>query len=225
MVNLWSDFIGNESRSAAKWKHYFPIYESHFGRYINRPLVMIEIGCGEGGSLRMWKRYFGPHAQIVGIDVRPECKAFEEDQIAVRIGSQADEGFLAAVLKEFGTPDIVLDDGSHQMSHVNATFGFLYHKTDPRGVYAVEDMHTSYFPNYGGGLRREGTFIELCKELIDELNAATGNTKVTEFTHSTLSMHFSDSVVVFERGRMTHRHVITPGGALWTSSPPTTPKE
>jgi hypothetical protein len=225
MANLWSDFIGNESRSAAKWKHYFPIYESHFCRYINRPLVMIEIGCGEGGSLRMWKRYFGPHAQIVGIDVRPECKAFEEDQIAIRIGSQADEGFLAAVLKEFGTPDIVLDDGSHQMSHVNATFRFLYHRTDSRGVYAVEDMHTSYFPNYGGGLRREGTFIEMCKELIDELNAATGNTKVTDFTHSTLSMHFYDSVVVFERGRMTHRHVITPGGALWMSPQPATSKE
>jgi hypothetical protein len=208
---LWNDFHQHAGRPSLKWKHYFPIYERHLSRFINLPLTMIEIGCGEGGSLQMWKRFLGPHAQIVGIDVRPECKNFEEDQIAVRIGSQADEGFLESVLAEFGTPDIVLDDGSHIMDHVNATFNYLYRKTDWRGVYAVEDLHTAYFPDYGGGLRRAGTFIENCKGLIDELNALTGGLPATDFTRSTLSMHFYDSVVVFERGRMTHPHMITHG--------------
>ena len=70
----------------------------------------------------MWKRYLGPHALIVGIDVNAECKKFEEDQIQIRIGSQSDTSFLQTVLDEFGTPDIVLDDGSHQMRDVVDTF-------------------------------------------------------------------------------------------------------
>jgi hypothetical protein len=166
-------------------------------------MVFLEIGCGRGGSAQMWKRYFGPHAQIVGIDVNPECKSFEEDQIKIRIGSQSDIDFLQKLLDEFGTPDIVLDDGSHIMSDVVETFRFLYPRTSSTGVYLVEDLHTAYWDEYGGGLGREGTFIEVCKALVDELNAdlSRGALPATDFTRSTLSMHFYDSIVAFERGR------------------------
>jgi 23S rRNA U2552 (ribose-2'-O)-methylase RlmE/FtsJ len=121
-MNLWSEFLTNEQRLIHKWKHYFPIYESHFGRFINRDVVLLEIGCGEGGSLQLWKRFLGPHARIVGVDIKPECESFEEDQISIRIGDQSDKSFLDKITKEFGVPDIVLDDGSHMMSHINATF-------------------------------------------------------------------------------------------------------
>jgi hypothetical protein len=206
-MSLWSDFQQNNGRIIDKWKHYFPVYETHFRRYVDRPMTLLEIGCGEGGSLQLWKRYFGPHAQIVGIDILPHCEQFEEDQIAVRIGSQSDTSFLARVIEEFGAPDIVVDDGSHQMSDVVASFGFLYPRTARRGVYLVEDLHTAYWHHYGGGLRRPGTFIELCKSLIDELNAdhSDGALPPTEFTRSTLSMHFYDSMAVFERGRTTSK--------------------
>jgi hypothetical protein len=67
----------------------------------------------------------------------------------------------------------------------------------------VEDLHTAYWDEYGGGLGREGTFIEVCKALVDELNAdlSRGALPATDFTRSTLSMHFYDSIVAFERGR------------------------
>jgi hypothetical protein len=202
-MTLWSDFLNNRQRMIHKWKHYFPAYESHFGRFVNRPCVFIEIGCWRGGSLQMWKRYLGPHAQIVGIDVDPSCLAFEEDQIAIRIGNQSDTGFLALIVAEFGAPDIVLDDGSHIMGDLATTFSYLYPRTAASGVYAVEDLHTCYRPDFGGGLRREGSFIEICKHLIDELNAdwTQGKLPATAFTTSTLSMHFYDSLVFFERGR------------------------
>jgi hypothetical protein len=202
-LTIWSEFVNNRQRTVHKWKHYFTAYEDHFKRFVDRPLLFLEIGVGRGGSAQMWKRYLGPHAQIVGIDINPECRGFEEDQIAIRIGSQADTEFLQSVLDEFGTPDIVLDDGSHQMGHVVETFRFLYPRSSANGVYMVEDLHTSYWEEYGGGLRREGTFIELAKELIDELNAdwARDALPPTDFTRSTLSMHFYDSIVVFERGR------------------------
>jgi SAM-dependent methyltransferase len=202
-MNLWSEFLTNEQRLIHKWKHYFPIYESHFGRFINRDVVLLEIGCGEGGSLQLWKRFLGPHARIVGVDIKPECESFEEDQISIRIGDQSDKSFLAKITNEFGVPDIVLDDGSHMMSHINATFEALYPAMSRNSVYMVEDLHTAYWQEYEGGLRRKNSFIETCKDLIDELNAdhSRGALPATDFTRSTLSMHFYDSVVVFEKGR------------------------
>ncbi len=153
----------------------------------------------------MWKRYFGPRAQIVGLDINPECRKFEEDQISIRIGSQSDTAFLQSVLDEFGIPDIVLDDGSHHMKDVVETFRFLYPLTAVNGVYMVEDLQTAYWDEYGGGVGRDGTFLELSKQLLDELHADStrGQLPPTGFTRSTLSMHFYDGLVAFERGRHT----------------------
>ena len=74
-MNLWSDFLTNDGRVIHKWKHYFPIYERHFRDYVDKPVTFIEIGCGEGGSLQMWKRYFGPHARIIGLDIDPAARS------------------------------------------------------------------------------------------------------------------------------------------------------
>lgn len=202
-MSLWSDFLTNDQRLIHKWKHYFPAYERHFSKFVNTDVVFLEIGCGEGGSLQMWKRFLGPYARIVGIDLRPECKEFVEDQIEVRIGDQSDQAFLSEVTSEFGTPDVVLDDGSHMMSHIHATFSVLYPKLPRNGVYLVEDLHTAYWSEYEGGLRRKESFIESCKDLIDELNAdhSRGSLAATEFTRTTQSLHFYDSMVVFEKGR------------------------
>jgi hypothetical protein len=203
-MSLWAQALSHRGRPLHKWTNYFPHYEAHFARFVNRPVTFIEIGVGRGGSLQMWKRYLGPHAQIVGLDIRPECKDLEGHHIAVRIGDQSDPTFLAAVLDEFGAPDVVLDDGSHVMSDIAATFAYLYPRMSPNGVYFVEDLHCAYAPRYGGGLRREGTFIELAKDLVDELNGGlllNGTLEPTEFTSSTLSMHFYAGCIVFQRGR------------------------
>ena len=204
-MTLYGDFITNDARELHKWKHYFPPYERHFSPFINRSVVFIEIGVNKGGSLQFWKRYFGPHANIIGIDINPHCKDLEEDQVSIRIGNQADPGFLQSILDEFGSPDVVLDDGSHIMAHTLESFRFLYPRMTKNGVYLVEDMHTSYWPEFQGGVRQEGSFIEVCKGLIDELNAdhTRGVIQPSWFTKSTLSMHFYDSLVVFERGTHT----------------------
>ena len=103
--------------------------------------------------------------------------------------------------------DIVLDDGGHMMSHVVASFSTLYPQVAKSGIYMVEDLHTAYWDEYEGGLRKSSIFIELCKSLIDELNADHTRDALppTDFTKSTLSMHFYDSVAVFEKGSHTKK--------------------
>lgn len=207
-MQLWSDFLTNEKRVIHKWTHYFPVYERHLARFQGRSVTMLEIGCGEGGSLQMWKRYLGPYAQIVGVDIEPRCREFEEEQIKVRIGDQGNLEFLQDLVGEFGAFDIVLDDGSHRMHHMAASFEFLYPKTQKSGVYIVEDLHTCYWEEYGGGLPRQESFIERCKTLVDEMHAdhSRGAVHATEISKQTLSMHIYDSIVVFERGQQLKKH-------------------
>jgi len=175
-------------------------------------MFLLEIGVSGGGSLQVWKKFLGPYARIVGIDINQESQ-FAEDQIDVRIGSQTDTGFLQSILDEFGTPDVVIDDGSHVASHQAISFEYLYPRIDRAGVYAVEDLHTAYWEDNEGGLRREGTFIERSKSLIDQLHGRyTHATEHTSFTDTTLSISFYDSLVIFERGELPNRVAPRIGG-------------
>ena len=217
-MTFWSDFLSNDGRSAEKWAHYFPVYERHLARFQNRRVTVLEIGCGRGGSLPLWSRYFGPDAQIVGIDIRPECKEYEKHPVLVRIGNQSDPRFIDGIANEFGPFDVVLDDGSHVMSDITASFRMLYPRMDRHGVYIVEDLHTAYWPQYGGGLRRQGSFVEIAKELIDELNGGDPtDMPLTEFAKSTASISFYNSMVVFERGPLLNRFAKEVGSGIDTT--------
>ena len=212
-MSLWSQFYDNPGKDVFKWVHYLPIYEKHFQRYVNQTVTVLEIGCLHGGSLQMWKRYLGPHARIVGIDINPACAAHEEDQIHVRIGSQDDKAFLRKVAEEFGPFDIVIDDGSHICEHLIASFEVLYGFVKDNGIYVAADLHTNYWNGYGGGVRRTGTFIEHAKLLIDELNAyhTQGALDVTRFTNTTASIHFYDSMIFFEKAVLSARRDLIVG--------------
>ncbi|MCU0907090.1 MAG: class I SAM-dependent methyltransferase [Rhodobacteraceae bacterium] len=207
-------FLSNGDKRLHKFLHYFDIYERHFARFRDRPIRMLEIGVHGGGSLAMWRAYFHPDSTIVGVDINPACARHEAPGVHVRIGSQDDPAFLARVAAEFGPFDIVLDDGSHVNAHVITSFQALYPQVTPTGVYLVEDMHTSYWPKFGGGLRRDGTFIEFAKAKIDEINAphVRGDFPVTDFTRTADSISFYGSVVVIEkRPQGGRQHLITQG--------------
>jgi hypothetical protein len=143
------------SQRRTKWNAatYAQRYERYFAPIRQQPLKILEIGIGgyddpkDGGdSLRAWKAYF-PNAQIYGIDIVDKT-ALEEDRIKTFRGSQDDPEFLARVLAEVGTPDIIIDDGSHRNDHVVASFKLLFpHLKDDGGIYVVEDTHFSYVPD------------------------------------------------------------------------------
>lgn len=187
-----------------KWEHYFPIYERHFSRFINQSLVMIEIGVADGGSLQMWRNYFGPLAKIVGIDINPKCKEYEEPGIFVRIGDQSDHAFLQKVIAEFGVPEIVLDDGSHIMKDVNASFDFFYPLMARNSIYMVEDLHTAYWENNGGGVNNPKTFVNRVKGFIDLINAdiSRGAIPPNQFSKETFSINIYDSIICLEKGHI-----------------------
>jgi hypothetical protein len=199
-------FLTNEKREIHKWLHSFEIYERHFSRFRNSEVTVVEIGVAQGGSLQMWKDYFGPRARIVGIDIDERCKDLEEDQIEIFIGDQADREFLSRFKKAVPKIDILIDDGGHHMHQQITSFEELFPHISEDGVYVCEDLLTSYNPHFGGGWRAEGTFIEMSKGLVDQLNAWWSHERerfdVDWFTRSAYSMHYYDSVLVIEKRRM-----------------------
>lgn len=195
-------FLANPGRLIHKWMHYFDIYHHHFERFRGRPVTIVEFGVYHGGSLQMWKHYFGAGARIVGVDVNPACKTLEEDQIEVVIGDQEDRAFLAGLREQLGPADIVIDDGGHTMAQQLATFEEMFSAVRAGGLYLVEDLHTSYWEEYGGGYGAEGTFIEHAKGLIDQLHAWHRREEpppVTGYTRQIRGMHVYDSVIVLDK--------------------------
>lgn len=213
-------FEANQGRIIHKWMHYFEIYERHFERFRGREVHLLEIGVSFGGSLQMWKDYFGPQAHIYGVDVLPECQRLEEDRVKIFIGDQGNRDFLRHLRASIPKIDILIDDGGHRPDQQIPTFEELYPTVAPDGVYLCEDLHTNYFEKFGGALRRPDTFIEYSKRLIDQLNAwyseDPANFQVDAFTRSAHSMHFYDSVIVIEKRLMSppeHRRTgrVAPG--------------
>ena len=194
-------FLNNPSKRLHKWMHYFDIYERHFERFRGKSPVMLEIGVMGGGSLAMWKDYFGPGAKIVGLDINPDCKRHEAENVEIFIGSQRDGAVLGAVKDKYPRIDIVLDDGSHRSPDMIASFEALYDHVQPYGVYLVEDTHANYWPDWGGGLKAAGTFMEFAKDRLDDINAAHTRDAlpISRFTASTDCIAVYDSVVVFEK--------------------------
>jgi hypothetical protein len=203
MSSLTEIFESHEGRLLHKWNHYLEIYERYFAKYKGTPVNILEIGISHGGSLQMWRKYFGEQANIYAVDINPQCKQFEEGKTKVFIGSQEDPIFLENLKAQLPALDILLDDGGHTMSQQIVTFKHLFDKVKDDGLYMIEDTHTSYWREYHGGYKNRHSFIEFSKNIIDQIHAWNiDNEKIApidEITRHTNSIAFYDSIVVIEK--------------------------
>lgn len=126
-------------------KSYLYWYEKYMEEYRDKPISFLEIGVFNGNSLRTWQDYF-TQAKIYGIDIEDK-KAHDTARIKTFRGDQADEAFLADVIKEIGRPSVIVDDGSHINHLTLKSFNYLFKHLAPGGVYIIEDLLCSYHPN------------------------------------------------------------------------------
>jgi SAM-dependent methyltransferase len=146
-----------------KWDHYFDIYHRHFERFRGREVHVLEIGIYSGGSLGLWKDYFGPRCRVYGVDIEPACTQYEGDRVRVFTGDQADRDFWRRFRAEVPDLDIVIDDGGHETEQQVATLEELLPHVRPGGVYLCEDV-----------THRFNGFASYAYGLIDSLNAFDG---------------------------------------------------
>lgn len=104
----------------------FLLYDRHFSSLRGRPIEFLEIGVAQGANLQLWRKYLGAEARIFCIDVVPEFAKFNGLSRQVRIGSQDDPIFLPETVREMEGIDLVPDDGSHRMEHIQASLNVLF---------------------------------------------------------------------------------------------------
>ncbi|MDP9094133.1 MAG: class I SAM-dependent methyltransferase [Actinomycetota bacterium] len=199
---MYAYFSANRSGSILdKWIHYFPIYTKHLDRFRGRPVRVLEIGVYRGGGLSMLAHYLGPSARLVGLDVDEAAVRAVHDRFPVILGDQEDPAVLRKLSDEHGPFDVIIDDGGHTMQQQIVTIETLFPLLQDGGVFLVEDCHTSYWSEFGGGLRKPDTFIEWAKLRVDDLHSRHERSIDNDSVWATAvdGVHVYDSVVVLEK--------------------------
>ena len=181
--------------SSLKLSTYFNVYDQLLSKYRDKSIIFLEIGILDGGSLFMWRDFFGPQARIIGVDLNPEAKKWEKEGFEIFIGSQSDEKFWNDFINEVGEIDVVLDDGGHTYSQQIITTESLLPSIKDGGILVIEDTHTSYMRGYGD---LNFSFIEYVKELIDKINMRFGGFHKEKSEHRFWSIEVVESIVAFK---------------------------
>jgi hypothetical protein len=203
---LWDYFRNhNHGRGIWKWEHYFEIYHRHFSKFINQSVDVLEIGVQSGGSLEMWRAYFGAAAHIYGVDIKENCRIFASDSVTIHIGNQADRRFWKTFKSEVHGIDIIIDDGGHTFNQQRVTLEEMLPQLRPGGVYVCEDVHGT-----------SNKFAAFAQGLVTELNSwkripgAVLSSSVSTFQREIHSIHFYPYMVVIEKNLIAPEKFIAP---------------
>jgi hypothetical protein len=173
---------------------YFEIYDELFCRYRGKNITFVEIGVLGGGSLFMWREFFGPEARIIGVDLNPNAKKWEEQGFEIFIGNQSDKDFWQEFIKKVGPIDIVLDDGGHTYLQQITTTEMLLPYVNDGGIIVVEDTHTSYMSGFGP---QRYSFVNYVKNMIDRINYRFGAFNHKNADKRVWSIQSFESIVAF----------------------------
>ncbi len=182
-----------------KWDHYFDIYQRHFDRFVGGAVNILEIGIYSGGSLGMWKAYFGPRCSIYGVDIEDACRVYEGDRVKVFIGDQGDRAFWKRFRDQAPPIDILIDDGGHMPEQQIVTLEEMLPHLRPGGVYLCEDIHgdTNTFSYYMSGLAAH------INSMVSPVATADKGilSRTTPFQAAISSIHLYPFISVIERSQ------------------------
>jgi hypothetical protein len=204
MNPLWEYFQHHkEGPGIWKWEHYFDIYHRHFAQFVGQQVHVLEIGIYSGGSLEMWRSYFGEKSHVYGVDIEGACKAYENEHVSVFIGDQADRTFWHTFRQSVAGIDILIDDGGHTPEQQQTTLEEMLPYLRPGGVYLCEDVHG-----------RTHRFAAFASSLVAELNC--WNHEASRFQASIHSIHFYPYLVIIEKHRVLPKKLTAPKqGTEW----------
>lgn len=186
-------YIKSPHRSI-KHNTYFKVYDELFLKFRNKKIVFVEIGVLGGGSLFMWRNFFGNKARIIGVDMNPNALKWKKYGFEIIIGSQSDERFWKKFTNDIGPIDIVLDDGGHTYDQQITTTEMLLTSIKDGGLLVIEDTHTSYLTGFGP---KRYSFIEYVKHMIDLINNRFSKFEKKKSERRVWSLRIFESIVAF----------------------------
>jgi hypothetical protein len=163
-----------------------------------------------GGSLEMWRDYFGFRCRVYGVDIEEACKCYENEFTEIFVGDQEDRGFWKGFKQRVPYIDVLIDDGGHRPEQQIVTMEEMLPHLRPGGVYLCEDVHGIHnrFPSYVYGLVKNLNTMQ-----VDSLDSGMHATEFQAWIHS---VHFYPYVVVIEKAERPVQKFIAPKrGTEW----------
>ena len=189
----YKSFMKSPYRSI-KSQSYFNVYDHLLEEYVGKDITFVEIGVLDGGSLFMWRDFFGDKARIIGIEINEEAKVWEKHGFEIFTGSQGDLGFWEDFYNEVGKVDVILDDGGHTYRQQILTVECSLKNINPGGKIIIEDTYTSYEREYG--YPSNYSFIKYVSNLVDGINLRTPKIKTNKKANKIISnISFFESIV------------------------------
>jgi hypothetical protein len=220
--NLLLKYFNEHKDGHGIWKfiHYFDVYERHFAPFRGKEAHILEIGVYSGGSLEMWRNYFGPRCKVYGVDIQPSCKVYESGSVRVFIGDQSDRDFWKRVKREVPVLDIVIDDGGHAPEQQIVTLEELLPHLRPGGVYLCEDVTTVFneFAWYVTGLAQNLNAVDWGHDFQGNLddNERRQVCKASPLQSAVASIHLYPFLALIERATSPVSEFVAPKhGTQW----------
>ena len=144
----WSEWFeaNRGGPRVVKWNHYFEPYTRHLSKYKGTPVRVVEVGINDGGSLAMWRWYFGSRAKIFGVDINNRTLSYASDPQYgspddIHIQDMNEESAWDAICAKSGPFDVIIDDASHRSLHqVRSLARSVTPCVRDGGVVIIEDV-------------------------------------------------------------------------------------
>lgn len=210
--------LSYKTDKSSPYHNYTPVYEYYFEPFRNDKFVFLELGLGdktslnrEGEDLFAFQEYF-PNAWIVGID-NDVNKLYSDKRIRTYCCDQTDEIKLKEIIKNEGSPFIIIDDCSHQNELTIKSFEILFPLLNSGGLYCIEDTVTSYWPSWGGVDKvfedykfEHDTIMRYMLKMCHHLNLKRQETfnppqtiKIPDWIKEIDSIHFHHSQIIIKK--------------------------
>jgi O-antigen biosynthesis protein len=165
-------FMNHSGKLSDKWSLYINEWDKILSPYQDQEIDLLEIGIQNGGSLEIWSKYFKNAKHIIGCDIDPKCECldYSDERINLILGNINSETTENDILKISNNFDIIIDDGSHISSDIIQSFNRYFPHLKDSGVFIIEDIHTSYWKHFEGGLFYPYSTTSYLKRLVDIIN-------------------------------------------------------
>ena len=116
------------------------------------PHVILEIGLGQGGSLRVWEKLLKPDNLLVGVDINPEIKnrifwdwGNSDRKVKIIVGDSTDLKTVNKVKEALGKKkvDFLYIDGGHTYQTVSSDFYNYSPLVRSGGLVGFHDLEDS----------------------------------------------------------------------------------
>jgi len=142
-----ADFFTKKKSAGHGFSKY---YVKHLEEFKNKKINILEIGSFAGASAAAFTKYF-PHSQIFCFDINISNFSYKSKRIHVygldinnkkRVEQTLEKIFIE---NDFNKFDLIVDDGSHNLSDILIGLSQLFKYLEKNGIYVIEDFK---YPNY-----------------------------------------------------------------------------